>query len=522
MKKHPIDERAVVTERVAERQAPLAILIPAAVFLLLALAGAALWTGGSGEQNFSVRDSFFWLNSGWRILHGQVPHTDFSLTTGTFLGYVAAVGMRLHGPGVDSIAAGQALLGLAAAPVGYLVLRRRTTPTAAAAGALFAGLLMMATRQPGEAFDERSHAFLYNRIAESLLAIFAWIALMPPRRPHAMADALEYLAAGFLFVLLAFTKISYGVIACALLGLSLVQGRLTVRAAGGGLVGFLLAGTWLTAGLDLSPTAWLHDVTQPFRMGYGGTQLGRVLPGVVKGMPSLVILTGLLALASTHSAPRDRIRLALVTTGTWALSVVITIASQQRQEYLLPISIALILHELARAGSPPGRSRIASALLTIMILPQVGTDARSIGASWLSSRRAPLERTHIAAPGLADFRLAANKEDFADELNEGLGLVTAHTPPDAPVQALDYADPVAFALHRPPPVGGVVFWYPKFNFSSETHPDPALVFHGAPWVLLTRRPYDRGFFDEIYGAWLDSNYVVVAESPRFHLLRPQE
>lgn len=481
-----------------------------------------LLTAGSGIQNYSVRDNFFWLNSGWRILHGQIPHNDFSLATGTFVSYLAALGMLIRGPVSASTAAGQAAFGIFMGCISFLVLRRRTTPMLAAFGAIFCGLLIMAARQAGEAYHLHSHAFLYNRIAEGLLAPFVWLTLMLPRAQNARLNLLEGLIAGGLLVLLIFTKFTYGMVGVALLFLALLTERLRLRDLSTILVGALLCGIAISCVAGVSPAAWWDDIGRPFRIGYEGTQLKRLFAGIVKGLPALVALGILGGMAFNYLSSRGRRLLFIAIAGCWALAVFITIASQQRQEYLLPISAALILTDaFFRRTAPRSPRRIISlTLLILLAIPAVIPDARSIALSWRSARESTLPQLKIAAPGLADFYLGHGLTGFANELNEGLALAS-QVPTNTPVLAVDYSDVISFAQHRPPAEGGVIFWYPGFSYATNTYPAPDVVFRGIPWLLMTKRPKERDLFIEIYGKHLSNLYEHADESSGFDLWKPR-
>ncbi len=518
------EETDVVADGDNRQQAPLVSWRAAALALLLAaaLAFASLWTAGSGEQNLSVWDTCFWLNSGWRILHGQVPHTDFSLTTGTFLAYLTALGMKLKGPCVGGIAAGQAVLGALLAAASFFMLRRRTTPGLALAAALFCAALVMATRQAGEAYDVRSHAFLYNRIAEGLLSVFAWILLVPPRNARGAEPALDHGAAGALLTLLALTKFSYGLAAGVVMGFALLSG-LRPRSLLPLALGAALTAAALHALLGLNAGDWLRDITAPFRLGYEDSQLRRLLGSAAKGAPALLVFAGLWALLRTALTRAQGARVALALFGLWGLSVLIAFASQQRQHYAFAVAVALgVLMAIHRrvAGRRPEK-RWAAVLLAILWAPQFLGDAASLASSWGSARRPPPPGTAFAAHALADFRLSAKRKSVADQINDGLALVRAHAPAGARIQGLDYSDAFSFGLQRPPPRGGAAFWYPGFNFSEAHHPPPEFVFQDRPWVLMAQGDSHRIPFMRCYGPWLAQHYTPVAESRHYRLWAPQ-
>lgn len=526
MRKNPLHESAIVANDRYSQQAPARTWIKAALITLslLLFFSAILVTVGSGPQNFSARDNLFWLNSGWRILHGQIPHTDFSLATGTLAAYVTALGMLIRGPIANSIAAGQAAFGLILGALSFAILRRRTTPLLTALGAVLCGLVVMATRQPGESYALHSYAFFYNRLAEGLLMPFMWLALLHPRTADARINAGESLTLGALLVLLFFTKITYGLVGGALLLLSFLGHRLRPRGAWGVVAGIVLFSIALIALTGISPMAWWDDATRPFHLAYqGGTEARRLVATSIKAIPSLLVLMLLTGMAFNYFHFRGRRVLFLGVLACWGLALFIAISSQQRQEYLLPIALALILTDLFfRRTTPSSPRRIISLILLILLAaPTVLTDARSILWGWRSTPQPQAEQIIVHAPGLLDFHLGANQSGYANELNDAIALA-AQSPSNAPILAVDYADGLAFALRREPPQGGAVFWYPGFSFGKQAHPATSLVFRGNPWLLITRTGRERDLFMEIYGIYLNAHYQRVAESPHFELWEPME
>lgn len=495
----------------------------AALFALVGIAFVSLWTAGSGEQNFAVWDTCFWLNSGWRILHGQVPHSDFSLTTGTPLGYLTALGMKLKGACVGSIAAGQAVLGALLAIASFAVLRRRTSPALALAASLFCALLVMATRQAGEAYDIRSHAFLYNRIAEGFLALFAWIVLMPPDRPTRIRTGIELVAAGLLLALLTLTKFTYGLAALVVLCVAACWGVLSAGRGAAYAVSFCVAVAGFRLGLGLNFADWFHDIIIPLHIGYNETQNIRLIPSAIKGLSGLVVLAGLWMLWRTgQSRWRARFSGAGVC-ALWLLSIFIMLATQQRQEYPLVGTSAFALYAFVRrqVAGRPAEKRAALVLLAVVVLPQLVPDARSIHASWRSAQQEPHPACRIAASPMSDLRLAPGFSGIADQLNDGLAIVRSHVPIDSAVMCFDYADPFSFALQRPPARGGAVFWYPDFSFDPDHHPPPESVFRDRPWVLTAQQTRYRIPILHIYGPWMERHYRSVAESRHYRLWAPQ-
>lgn len=495
-------------------------LLAAAIPLLI---GASLsLTSSSGIQNYAVRDNFFWLNSGWRILHGQIPHTDFSLATGTLVSYLTALGISIRGPFSGSIMFGQAVFALVIAALTFIVLRRRTTPLLTVLGTLLCGLTIMATRQAGEPYYLHSYACYYNRVSEGLLIPFTLVTLMGRRGDRVAPSALEGIVAGALLVLIFFTKFTYGLVGIAIIAIALLTKRLRVRDLFVILAGVALSGLILASLTGISLVDWWADVGRPIRIGYSGSITPRrIVGGIVKGLPSLFALGIISGLAFNYLTRNERQRLAFAVIGFWGLSVLCTLASLQRQEYILPISIALILTDaLFRRGTRGSRrQRIALTLLVLLLLPQLVPDARSLVLTWRTARAPISGELQIKAAGLSDLRLGTNQVSFAAELNDGLALA-AESPTNAPLLAVDYSDVLAFALRRPPPEGGVVFWYPEFSFAPKDHPDFEMVFRGAPWLLIAREGREQHLFWKIYGDQVKPKYQLRASSQFFDLWSP--
>lgn len=488
--------------------------------VVLVLAATALFTGGSGVQNYSAGDTAYWLNSGWRIAHGQVPHRDFTLTTGTTVAYLAAAGQALRGATVGSIAAGQAVTGLLLGGAAFLVLRRRTTPLLAAAGAICCALLVMATRQPGEWPHLRSHAFLYNRLAEALLALLVWITTVRPVTAHRIGDALESVGAGALLALLFLTKISYGLVGAGWIGLTAVLGFLPPRQWLPLATGFFASS--IVAAQAFGLAWWWADVSAPFRTGFDGVLAPRLPAAAIKNAPALLAFAALLALVWKRMANMPW-RMVLLALAAWGVATLSAASTQQRQEYALCGTVLIALAALLSrglTGNSVGCSRLFVALALIFTAPRMALDAASIAGSWMQRHATPVPDARVDAGPLADFRLAPNNAGYAALLNDGLTLLRAHTTADDRVMAIDWSDPFAFALQRPPPEGGAVLWANGFSFNDTTGPDPARIFRGRPWVLLRRDPLYEPPFTTLYGERLAADYVLAAESAHFRLWRP--
>src|SRR3984885_466615 len=86
------------------------------------------------------------LDGAWRIVCGQVPHTDFHNPIGALTYLLVAFGMRVSAPSTSSISYGVALLLALVLPWAWVLTSRRLPAAIAFAFVLFFGFLLVSPR----------------------------------------------------------------------------------------------------------------------------------------------------------------------------------------------------------------------------------------------------------------------------------------------------------------------------------------------------------------------------------------
>lgn len=495
------------------------VLMPLLAFALLAAAAISLLTTGSGTQSGSVSDAFFWLNGGWRMLHGQAPYRDFSVPVGGFACVIAWAGMLVKGPVTGALAAGKAILGLGCAVTAYAVLRRRTDQTLTLAGTLLAGFLVMAVREPGGPFDVRNDSFFYNRIAEALTALCVWMAWLQPNRPSRYVEWAEGFLVGILIHVMVHCKISYaGMASVLVLFGAIIARRLPWSWLLSVALGFATSVLAFVVLAGIPAEIMLKDLLLPFQTGTILHNIPRVFAGGVKGLPYGVMLFLIVWLRWKAGASRREMLSCLsASVLAFVFSVLSAMASYQIQEYILPAAMSLCLARTFKAGEKgalPARLLAAATILATLI-----PDALSVGAGRASLQAAPSMEVRIASEAFVDYHLDPGMTRMADMYNDTLAVIREYKPAGTAVMTMDWSDPFSFALGEKPPEGGSLFFVPGF-FNQTFHPDVERIFAGRPWILLTKDQRIREAIIGTYGAYLSENYVPVATTAYYELLRP--
>ena len=203
---------------------------------------------GAPPINGNPKDIPIFLDAGWRILSGQVPHKDFYNILGTLPFYVTWFGMKLGYQGVSSMAIGNVFIMVGTGLAAMTVLQRRTSAFYACLFSLFLALLSVTPRELGEGHDYTTYAEIYNRYGEAFLALLG-ILLFLPREPlvnKGWVDWAEAGLTGFCLPLLLFCKLNYFVVGVGFFALACLLGRLPVKQA---LLGLLSAAVFLILAL---------------------------------------------------------------------------------------------------------------------------------------------------------------------------------------------------------------------------------------------------------------------------------
>ena len=139
-----------------------ALFVAALAYLILAMGPSHI---------MAPWDVFILLNEAWRILCGQVPHTDFHNPIGPLTYSLIALGMKIGDVSLVGYTYGNVLFLVVASIWASLVFFSRLRPIYALLLTLFVAILAVATRPLGYSPSITTYAMIYNRYGWILLAI---------------------------------------------------------------------------------------------------------------------------------------------------------------------------------------------------------------------------------------------------------------------------------------------------------------------------------------------------------------
>lgn len=351
-----------------DRSGPLVAVVlglAIAFALLLALPGQTVTTK-------YLNDLFIFLDGAHRIMAGQVPNRDFHSALGPLAFYIPAAGYWVSGTLGGAMPVGMALTVLGLGPAAAHIIGSRLRP---AVGIPMGAYLLLIAAVPinvGESVRELSFAMFYNRIGWSALGLLL-LTHLEPARPGSRRKVLDAVCAAWLMLLLLYTKISFGLVGVAFVGMLLLDRRkrgwvlaaLAIVAA----VGLLVEAIWRSSASHLADLLLAGKVSG----GFAGIQKGVEI--VLDNLPDYVLFAFLagLALWSARSF-RD-----LLFFGFCAGAGLMLLSQnfQTRGIVTLVVAGGVAAETLARSrgASPPGRRRWlaegAPLLLLALLLPPV-------------------------------------------------------------------------------------------------------------------------------------------------------
>lgn len=520
-----------------------------AVLLVSVMAGAT----GAIHARLYGHDIFFLLDNGWRALHGQRVHVDYSSGWGPLTFLLVAAGLAVSGGSVAAVSYANAFVALATGLWSAWLAAGRSSAIARIAYPCFVALLVAAPFVLGEAPFWTSHGMVYNRYGYALLAIIILECFQPvadssvSRRRRLGEPILTGCAAG----LLLFLKVSYFIIAMALLGTSLLFWKRRRPRALGYAAGFAGTALLFLAYLRFDVAAMVCDLLAvgAARSGSLGLRQGfaDLLAGAIGHAAPLGILavgcarlcrttqTGELSLWRTFRYPIA----AVIVVGADALLI---LTNAQLGAYPLTVAFALVLLisiEPALGSSALVSSRKAASLLLLIagllagpmiVIQCVGlvyglVEARANpnppGVLRFESPRLHSLVLYDAPPH--DIDTYSNGREYVASLNDGMRLLAAHTRPADKVATLDMFNPFAYALDREPIQGGIAAAAYRYTLDDRNHPSPDRFFGDAAVVMIPKRPASPPLFYDgyrkIYEPAIEREFRLEAESPRWWLYR---
>jgi hypothetical protein len=260
-------------------------------------------------------DSAFLLDGGWRLLHGQRPHTDFYSPFGAIPLLIVTLGMALRGASAAALSLGYAIVFPFVTLWAWWIARRRLSAVTALLFAAMAGFLLVATHRLGSPLTSVTYAMQYNRLGWALLAMAALqlfarhsseagpapaTGAAKPRWRKLSPGALDGASLGALLGLLLFTKVTYFVTAAVLLLLSALLSRpLRSRAAGwaGTVAGFAVVLLAVGGYLRFDLASFLRDMRMLAGVQSLSSRLEALKNVLAPNLAPLILLGGALILA---------------------------------------------------------------------------------------------------------------------------------------------------------------------------------------------------------------------------------
>jgi hypothetical protein len=486
----PTTERAVWPDRL--------FLIALAV-----LCGLAIFIGVAPVAIFG-HDIFFFLDNGYRVLQGQVPHRDFESAWGPLMYLMDAAGLKLAGLRPEGLGYANALFGGLIATWAWWLARRRLSPVAACAIGIYTLLLIVAPFSLGYGPLNFSFAMVYNRYGFALLGI-----VVVECMTLAEDDARGGFAMGIACGLLAFLKVTYAVVAVPLMlitgGAALFRKRWLAAVCAGGALAAILALMYLR--FDIA--SMLSDLSMAAQ---GRSRSWRpreiLLLGIGQVAESIPLM--LLALAAGES----RLRSGAIAFGTLLLGGFLLSTNHQPASLPLDGFVAIVFaDQFFRRPSARTGGLAEAAVVAVLAFACVGPLCFQNAVSMAAAAN---EKTHPSNPYMSrldsargasltfppsPFETETGGPAYVRAINDGLALLRRRTGPHDGVLTIDMMNPFNYLLDRPSPTGGLAAGAYNYVISDVAHPS------GDRWVGSARYVMVRKYSHEVKDFAVENYHV---------------
>ena len=453
-------------------------------------------------------DIFFLLDNGWRALHGQRVHLDYSSAWGPLTFLLIAGGLAISGASVAAIGYANAFVALAAGLwAAWLAAPRSRSVTAIAYPCLVA-LLVAAPFALGDPPFATSHGMVYNRYGYALLALIMIECFQPAAESTSSRRIwIEPVLTGCAASLVLFLKITFFLVALLFLAVSLLFSKPSKERLVGYAIGFGALTVIFLAYLRFDVGAMLNDL-----LAAGAARRGSL--GVRHDFASLVseirpaVLLGILAVGCARLCAGSRITVYCVSAvAVLAADGMLCITNAQSSTYPLAAVFALVLLfsiEPALLKSAPLGTRAEAAFLVaiagLLVAPLALEQAGGLAYGFVESRTNsnPAGVLRFESPRLrplvlydvpaGDIDRYSNGREYVASLNDGMRLLAVHTSPKDKVATLDMFNPFAYALGREPIRGGMAAAAYRYTLDDNHHPSPARFFGDAAVVMVPKFP----------------------------------
>lgn len=337
---------------------------------LLAAYCAALVYLGALHTNLFGHDSFIVLDSGWRVLQGQLPHVDFHTAQGPvfsiYSAFVMLAGRANLGFGFGFARA----LATAALTIWcFLLLRNRIIPAATIVlcvlVALMAGAPFALTSSP----FTQSMAMFYNRFGYALLALVLLDGFQP--RPPSFVGGFS---SGIAIGLLLFLKINFFGASLGFLALSMALRRPRLDRLAGLVTGSVLLAAPIIIWLRFDIAAMANDLRAlAVARASVSFPLHRLLRTLNDSVLPIILLVSVGVIVTLlrwekNSASVYRLSPVVLSLATAVAEIAVGIANQQNAVFFLMGIASVLLMALLADVPDVGPSQTRSFLGAVLIL----------------------------------------------------------------------------------------------------------------------------------------------------------
>jgi hypothetical protein len=493
-------------------------------------------------------DTFNFLDGGWRVLQGQIPHVDFYSALGPVYYFLWAAGFKMAHGRVEGIVYATAMAGVVLGIWAFAVARKRFGALCATFCTVFLICFWLAPFAIGDPFYLTTYGMQYNRLGYVLFSII-FIELFGVADQN-RGQELEWggLSSGLALGLLLFLKANFFIV--ALVPIAFVY-LFRIKGTRHGL--FLLCGFLAVLGPMSGYLHWhLGSFLADLRIAAGAraAQKNTLLKALIfipsRNLATFLVVSGLSLLAQSRPGGEGKHAFpSLKRSLVWLLLVLgcdFVLASSNMQGSGLPLSliaILLLVDQLIRQWGPQElqvQRVIAMCLfvvLTAMVLPQITDLANAWGVEYASFRWPGTRGSHIDAAPMAGLGFKDhsdpvwgltwdNGRPLTERTNDGLALLRRNTSANERIACLCSANPFGYALMKDSPRGGSPFFDYGYNFNESSAPTAERIVGDADVVMYPKQEGDSptiATLRRICEPLLSKNFRIVAESEQWVLLR---
>jgi hypothetical protein len=447
-------------------------------------------------------DTFILLDGGWRVLSGQRPHVDFFTPWGPVHHVLVAVGLKLAQSSAKGLAYETALSGLIAGLWTAAIVRRRFRFCIALPAVILVTFFAVAPYAIGTVYSSPSYAMQYNRYGYVLTMIMFFETLLSsepanirPSKPRFLIDW-GGISSGFIIGVLLYLKITFFTVSVICFLLALLPRRRGARYLAWAVLGFLISSGLISNWMGWNFAAMWSDLSLTGAVR-GGILLNpvRVLTGIaLRNFGSIWLFLGLsftgmvILNQSQDNAGMGHWWIAATAIAVLAMDFALIASNGQRVGFPLTLAASLVVVEYVfRNCSNPSqlaRPALLGALSAIFIAataPVLSTASDTVSA-WadIVFRRGEIQTKKpllftappisglVFFPGLLNFTVEGGQR-FVAIVNEGTQLLEELTGPSESIACLWGANPFSFALQRPNPKGGSIFYITEANLQEKAH-----------------------------------------------------